>query len=286
MRHAWGTIRERLGLRPSAPSGTATPVDENGVPPAAAGGLESVPTDARELMLAEMARAFNIGLGLNGLGGLSSNPADENGPTGGPADTEAVGASSGTGNNNSQANERNSTPPPAASETALPITMPPEGSFERFLVDLQLDLRLALTRPEGETTPLTDQVAPDAQVESQAERPSQSPTPLTSTPQSHSTSPPIPGPSIQPPLSEMVGQTSSMPSASPTDGVQEGRISNAPEMTEAESDTDSIPQLMSVTDSESEDSEDDDDDFDEEGIEFFSASFITDTYFRLPFRKS
>lgn len=286
MRHAWGTIRERLGLRPSVPSGTATPVDENGVPPAGAGGLESVPTDARELMLAEMARAFNIGLGLNGLGGLTSNPGNESGPAGGPADTGAVEASSGTGNNNSQASERNNTPPPAVSETALSITMPPEGSFERFLVDLQLDLRLALTRPEGETTPSTDQVAPDAQAESQAERPSQSPTPLTSTSQSHSTSPPISGPSIRPRLSEMVGQAPPISTASPTDGVQEGRISNAPEVTSAESDTDSIPQLMSVSDSESEDTEDEDDDYDEEGMESFSASFMTDIHSRLPFRES
>ncbi len=28
--------------------------------------------------------------------------------------------------------------------------LPPEGSFERFLVDLQVDLRVALTRPDDD----------------------------------------------------------------------------------------------------------------------------------------
>ena len=111
-------------------------------------GPNPVPTDAREMMLAEMARAFNIGLGLNGLGASS---ADESGPVNGAADTEALGSSNAESQSRSQENEPNpsqSTAPPR--ETASRVSMPPEGSFERFLVDLQLDLRVALTHVREE----------------------------------------------------------------------------------------------------------------------------------------
>lgn len=113
-------------------------------------GSNPVPADARELMLAEMARAFNIGLGLNGIGGPSST--DEGGPVNGPADTEALGRSDAEAHPRSQENGANvASPTVAANDMAPTISMPPEGSFERFLVDLQLDLRVALTHVRQET---------------------------------------------------------------------------------------------------------------------------------------
>ncbi|KAF8148200.1 hypothetical protein B0H34DRAFT_266272 [Crassisporium funariophilum] len=76
MRQAWGTIRERLGLRPSMPpppleqdnpDNTNAPNISPGTEPTTHAPA-SLP-DTKELMLAEMARAFNVGLGLNGLSG-------------------------------------------------------------------------------------------------------------------------------------------------------------------------------------------------------------------------
>lgn len=110
MRQAWGNIRERLGLRPSG--SLATPGDARD--PFTPGPSEGVPVDARERMLAEMARAFNLGLGLTGE--ALNSPAAESDSTG----SESI--------------------------QPQPVSLPPEGSFERFLVDLQSDLRAALTR--------------------------------------------------------------------------------------------------------------------------------------------
>ncbi|TFK38964.1 hypothetical protein BDQ12DRAFT_682787 [Crucibulum laeve] len=113
MRQAWSAIRERLGLRSN---------------PATTSPNEGNPTrqlqDTRELMLQEMARAFNVGLGLGG------NVA----PTPGAP--------------NSAANVTD----PAVEE---PAVLPEEGSFERFLVDLQTDLRTALS-PEQQESPSND----------------------------------------------------------------------------------------------------------------------------------
>ncbi|KAF6747903.1 hypothetical protein DFP72DRAFT_1074776 [Ephemerocybe angulata] len=68
MRQAWSTLRERRGLRPNPPPSAPT-LGSNGTHAPRAVGDSSAPqiTDTRELMLAEMARAFNIGLGLNGM---------------------------------------------------------------------------------------------------------------------------------------------------------------------------------------------------------------------------
>lgn len=107
MRHTWGALRERLGLR--TPGG---PGPVPGSPVASATGGGTRPMDARDVMLAEMARAFNVGLGLNTDG-------------------------EGTGSNSDGEGE-------ARGERQLP----PENSFERFLIDLQADLRAALSAPE------------------------------------------------------------------------------------------------------------------------------------------
>ncbi|KAG1869010.1 hypothetical protein DFJ58DRAFT_766613 [Suillus subalutaceus] len=96
-----GTLRDRLGLR--------TP--GMGAPGADEGSGRPSPRDARELLLTEMARAFNLGLGLGRPALPAAEPPSVNG--GGTSD--------------------------------VPI-MPPPGSFERFLVDLQSDLRVALAQ--------------------------------------------------------------------------------------------------------------------------------------------
>uniref|UniRef100_A0A0W0FFD5 RING-type domain-containing protein n=1 Tax=Moniliophthora roreri TaxID=221103 RepID=A0A0W0FFD5_MONRR len=155
MRQAWGNIRERLGLRGANGSGIpATPPShdqgeqesgrssEENVPLLSdIDGSERPPTmEARDRMLAEMSRAFQLGLGLNS-------------PVGGAGDTGNVEASLGADPIGSRLGE-----------------MPPEGSFERFLVDLQADLRVALgggaqqqqqsRQPLGEMEPEDDDETP------------------------------------------------------------------------------------------------------------------------------
>lgn len=113
MRHVWSSLRDRLGLRtpglgaPGADEGTGRPN----------------PRDARELLLTEMARAFNLGLGL-GRPPVIPDVANASGPA--ASVTEPPSANGGgTGD--------------------VPV-MPPPGSFERFLIDLQSDLRVALAQ--------------------------------------------------------------------------------------------------------------------------------------------
>lgn len=113
MRHVWSSLRDRLGLR--------TP--GMGAPGADEGTGRPSPRDARELLLTEMARAFNLGLGL-GRPPVVPDVTNASGP--------AVPIAE----------------PPSANgggTSDVPI-MPPPGSFERFLVDLQSDLRVALAQ--------------------------------------------------------------------------------------------------------------------------------------------
>ena len=107
LRNAWGSIRERLGLRPSP-----APSSESGSNSDTPSILSA--NDPREVMMAQMARAFNLGFGMGGEG-LGSGSGSESG----------------------------------RSEQTGDGAMPPEGSFERFLIDLQADLRVALTSPGG-----------------------------------------------------------------------------------------------------------------------------------------
>lgn len=113
MRHVWSSLRDRLGLRTP---GMGTPgVDEGTGRPS--------PRDARELLLTEMARAFNLGLGL-GRPPAVPDVTNANGPAAPIAE------------------------PPSANgggTSDVPV-MPPPGSFERFLIDLQSDLRVALAQ--------------------------------------------------------------------------------------------------------------------------------------------
>ena len=88
-------------------------------------------------MLAEMTRAFNGGFGL-GANGMSGAPASRN---------------------NNQSEEESTVPPDVNNTTnnqessdtqtpSLAMTLPPEGSFDWFLMDLQINLRTALTQTE------------------------------------------------------------------------------------------------------------------------------------------
>ena len=143
MRHAWGTIRERLGLRPSAPSpeqGTRNvdvpqPTTATTVTATEPAAPLSLP-DTRDLMLAEMTRAFNggFGLGAHGMAGApaSRNINQEGGESAVPPDA-----------NNTAINQESS-----GLRTPSLATIPPEGSFDRFLMDLQIDLRTALTQAD------------------------------------------------------------------------------------------------------------------------------------------
>lgn len=151
MREAWGAIRQRLGLRPSSGASatpevnsTAASQSPNPGPVPAVSGLGSL-TDTRELMLAEMARAFNIGLGLNGLGGLAPSTTPASPPPLTSSSSESL-LSSDDGNDNLLR---------PITQAQPGVAVPPEGSFERFLVDLQVDLRLALT--QGPPQPASQQ---------------------------------------------------------------------------------------------------------------------------------
>lgn len=112
MRHVWSSLRDRLGLR--APGMGAPGAEENAGRPS--------PRDARELLLSEMARAFNLGLGVG------SPPVVPAANASAPTAPAAEAAEVNEGRNND-----------------VPI-LPPPGSFERFLIDLQSDLRVALSQ--------------------------------------------------------------------------------------------------------------------------------------------
>jgi hypothetical protein len=84
-------------------------------------------------MLAEMSRAFNGGFGL-GAHGIPGAPASINNNQAGGEAPDA---------NNIVNNQESS-----GSRTPSLATLPPEGSFDRFLLDLQIDLRTALTQTE------------------------------------------------------------------------------------------------------------------------------------------
>ena len=77
-----------------------------------------------EIMLAEMARALNIGLGLNGDG--SSTSQERTSEPRSAADNDELARRSAD-----------------IAPTGRPL--PPEDSFERFLLNLQADLRVALS---------------------------------------------------------------------------------------------------------------------------------------------
>jgi hypothetical protein len=134
VRNAWAGLRDRLGLRPSSPTSSpssplpamsSSPEPE---PAALSPSSPTTPVDPRTQLLADMARAFQMGMGLDDTpgsgarsgGAQSSSPAIE------------VSLSEGQQRQQQQAQQQQERPPP------------PEDSFERFLMDLQVDLRRTL----------------------------------------------------------------------------------------------------------------------------------------------
>ncbi|OCH91123.1 hypothetical protein OBBRIDRAFT_834473 [Obba rivulosa] len=178
IRNVWDTLRDRLGRHtrdgpPTATSGaapTATTTTSGESAPSTGAGVDtgastgagastSAENEARmrpgEFMLAEMARALNTGLGLNGDAthpDLSSRRSESSGTT------DAATAW------------------PSVDDANRP--MPAEDSFERFLINLQADLRVALTegdapssgpeqtRSESATAPVPSSTAERASTES------------------------------------------------------------------------------------------------------------------------
>ncbi|KAJ2918710.1 hypothetical protein MD484_g1711, partial [Candolleomyces efflorescens] len=261
MRQAWGTIRERLGLRPNPPASQPS-LGSNGATPA--GDPSQAPvTDTRELMLAEMARAFNIGLGLNGLGG-SSNSSSATDEQQRRDDEGAAGASEHAAAAEGEA----PAPTPSPSQT-----LPPEGSFDRFLVDLQADLRVALTREDDREEEAVGAVAQGRQGVVDDPQPHQAPSPIAaedSSPpplatigadQTQDTMPEVPPPFEEDLRSDGANAVERLPS--PAGSVEELlMVLNNEEEEDRTNDLDDMPSLQSISDSESEMGDDDDDDDD------------------------
>ncbi|KAK0488052.1 hypothetical protein EDD18DRAFT_1191931 [Armillaria luteobubalina] len=195
MRQAWTNIRERLGLRTPAPSpGPRLPDrnDERDETPQTS--PDASPVDARERMFAEMARAFNTGLGM-------------------PSDSP-------------QHTAEGSLPTEGTERPAISFTprLPAEGTFERFLIDLQTDLRTTLTQqtrqgPDGNST----------------------------------------ADSGPPPLEPLGMEHEPLPVAAGTN-AEAPHVHNDTGVGENENDNDSMPELQDVSDSDSEFSNDSDSD--------------------------
>jgi hypothetical protein len=125
LRGAWDNLRDRLGLHPGRADGDPLP------------GYQSDdredrfaprPNGAGDTMISEMARALGTGLGLQEEGASRRNstvPPPDPAPS---ADTSAVGA------------------------TPANAPAPAEGTFERFLFNLQADLRTVLSDDNTSTT--------------------------------------------------------------------------------------------------------------------------------------
>ena len=271
MRHAWGTIRERLGLRPSAP-----PLEQDTrninvpLPTTAATATATEPAapislpDTRELMLAEMTRAFNGGFGL-GAHGIAGAPTSRN-------NNQAEGESAVPPDANNTINNQES----SESRTPSSATLPPEGSFDRFLMDLQIDLRTALTQAED--------------------------LPSTSIHQGRRSTPsePVQQPQEAEARTEIANDDGSSPTVHPlpetqriSDQHEHHRPQGPPEGIPAvnvDSGRSSMPDLSEVyyTDSEFEDAEEESDDDGTSHFLSFSFPFLSATYLipRLPLRKT
>ncbi|EIN12470.1 hypothetical protein PUNSTDRAFT_141167 [Punctularia strigosozonata HHB-11173 SS5] len=177
-RTPWESLRDRFGAgrnrptfspNPAAPASASAPTPAPPTQPPSytpAGGAEEAPRpadgtgtgtprDARDVLLAEMVRALNSALGTS--------------PSSAPA---AI-------NESGQASVTATAPPPPLPTADANRPLPPEGSFERFLVNLQIDLRRALSDPDGEgdaasgpVDPATVPLPEDSDVESEFDLPS------------------------------------------------------------------------------------------------------------------
>ncbi|KAF8558303.1 hypothetical protein OG21DRAFT_1230473 [Imleria badia] len=133
MRHVWSSLRDRLGLGSSGHNSN----NSNDTTSSLGQGQNASqpsdilrPRDPREIMLAEMARAFNLGLGLGGA--TASTPS---------------AASSVNPNTSELAMPDDGDVLPGDRDGEQP-SLPPPDSFERFLMDLQTDLRVTLMQEQ------------------------------------------------------------------------------------------------------------------------------------------
>ncbi|KAI0250444.1 hypothetical protein BJV78DRAFT_1283231 [Lactifluus subvellereus] len=147
VRHALAGLRDRFGLRPSTPTTAPVPLPAVSPPPEpepipSPSPSPTFPVDPRTQLLTDMARAFQMGMGLDdGTGsGSRSSGAPAPPPPAPPSSPPAIEVNLGDGQQRQQQQQR---PPP------------PEDSFERFLLDLQVDLRRTLEegQPENEPQP-------------------------------------------------------------------------------------------------------------------------------------
>ena len=177
IRNVWDSFRDRLGLHSRAPTsgggsandglGGANPNSTTSSGPGQShsnNNNTSSPTDngrmrPGELMLAEMARALNAGLGLNNNQGASSSSNHTQAQNterrpGAAADDHATDSAETPANVESNGNDAR-IPNPLSEEDASP-----EAGFERFLLNLQADLRTILSTdlsglPAATSTPET-----------------------------------------------------------------------------------------------------------------------------------
>ncbi|KAF8260984.1 hypothetical protein EI94DRAFT_1810948 [Lactarius quietus] len=144
VRNAWAGFRDRLGLRPSSPTSAPSsppppPVLSPSPEPeqAPTASRPTSPVDPRTQLLADMARAFQMGMGLDDTPRSGSR-------SGGAQASPAIEVNLGEGQQRQQAEQQQERPPP------------PEDSFDRFLMDLQIDLRRTLEDGQPETEPEAD----------------------------------------------------------------------------------------------------------------------------------
>ncbi|KAN0130201.1 hypothetical protein V8E53_011958, partial [Lactarius tabidus] len=184
VRNAWAGLRDRLGLRPSSPTSASAPAptspapaipppspepEQASPPTTTSASRPTSPIDPRTQLLADMARAFQMGMGLDDT------------PPGSGAGT-GTGSRSGAGATGAQAQQQASSPANAIevnlgdgqqrqqqqAEQQQERPPPPEDSFERFLMDLQVDLRRTLEATEPEPEPEAepaDAAEPEAAVD-------------------------------------------------------------------------------------------------------------------------
>ena len=142
VRNAFAGLRDRLGFRNSPPA--MSPVSPSAVSPSPEPEPAPIPSpathvDPRTQLLADMARAFQMG--------LEPEDGSEPGSRSGAPSSPAIEVNLGDGQRQQQQAQQQERSPP------------PEDSFERFLMDLQVDLRRTLEdgRPENESEPEPEQ---------------------------------------------------------------------------------------------------------------------------------
>ncbi|KAI9507239.1 hypothetical protein F5148DRAFT_981682 [Russula earlei] len=142
MRNAWAGLRDRFGFRSSPP--TTSPASPSTVSPPpepepAPSASPVTPVDPRTQLLADMARAFQMGMGLEDGSGSGSRL--------GVPPSPAIEVNLGDDEQPQQQGQQQER------------SSPPEDSFERFLMDLQVDLRRTLEdgQPETESEPEQEQ---------------------------------------------------------------------------------------------------------------------------------